>query len=234
MQTHWRLALMFNAPGADLVPFAAALRAGVEAIRHAADGCPVRIGVADRHPDLGGKEPVVGAREAGETDGAVEVSIPNARVRDLDAICAALRPLVEEIAEGGSMQVMTGPMFHMVPVRAGGLFLSLAFRRDPGTTNAQFRQWWHDQHSGIAIPVLGEGLLAYDQVHVDHDMSRRLAGAFGVPDAEYDAYDNLTWEDRDAYLHSISDPVAMATVLADEQGRIDHASMRHALMVDIG
>lgn len=229
MQTHWRLALMFNAAGGNLGQLEATLRASRIAIRSAA-GHPVRLGVADRHPDLGSGVPD-GTREV---DGAIEVSIPNSQVDAIGVICASLQPLLAGIIEPGSVHLMAGPMFHMVPVRTGNCFLSLAFRREPGTTSAQFRDWWFNQHSKLAIPVLGEGLLAYDQVHVDQDAARAAAAGFGADYAEYDAYDNLTWADRYGYLHSISDPVRMAEVFADEEGRIGKAGKRFAIMQDIG
>jgi len=122
----------------------------------------------------------------------------------------------------------------MVPVRDGGAFLSLAFRRDPATTSEQFQTWWRYQHAGVAIPVLGPGMLAYDQVHVDFAATEAVARAFGVERVAYDAYDNLTWADFRAFLTSISDPEGMMRVYADEVGRIDNSSRRHAIMRKIG
>ncbi len=229
MQTHWRLAVMFDAPGGDLAALEAALRQAKDAIRAAAGGHPVRIGVADRHPDL------AGVAEAGQrtVDGAVEVTFPKDRAGEVPDVCRALRPVIAGLTDLASVEVMAGPMYHMVPVRTGGTFLSLAFRRFPGTTNQEFRAWWNKQHAPIAIPVLGEGLLAYDQVHVKMDAAKIAAEAFGVAYSHYDAYDNLTWADRQAFLNSISDAEAMATIAADEVGRIDDPSRRSALMTDL-
>ena len=86
----------------------------------------------------------------------------------------------------------------------------------------------------MAIPVLGDGLLAYDQVHVEQPVSADAAEAFGAEHVEYDAYDNLTWTDRYGYLHSISDDEAMVPVYADEVGRIDPVGRRSAIMTEIG
>jgi hypothetical protein len=91
-----------------------------------------------------------------------------------------------------------------------------------------------NQHSRIATPVLEPELLAYDQVHVDHAVSQSVAAAFGVPYVEYDAYDNLTWQDRRAFVNSCTkDLEGMARIAADEVGRIDNSSRRHALMREI-
>jgi hypothetical protein len=145
-----------------------------------------------------------------------------------------LRPLLAEFADLASVEVMAGPIFSMLPARPGNAFLSLAFRRCPGTTSQQFREWWLQQHSRIAIAALGPGLLAYDQVHVDQAASKSAANALDVPYVEYDAYDNLTWRDHHAFLESCTqDLEGMARIRADEIGRIDDTSRRHSLMREI-
>lgn len=225
MPENWRLAVMLDARGGDVPALEEGLKRVGNSIRAAARAKSVRLGVADLHPDL-----VTGGCRV---DGAVEVTFPEAQLMDLSVFAAELRPLLENLAEPGSIEIMIGPMFSMVPVREGGTFLSLAFRRFPGTTSPQFRDWWFNQHSKIAIPVLGEGLLAYDQVHVDAVASEAAAAAFGVPPVQYDAYDNLTWADRFAFLHSCSDAEGMATIARDEVGRIDDPSRRAALMYEV-
>lgn len=233
MQTHWRLALMFDVPGNDPDALEPALRRAGDNLRAAAMGLEFRMGVADRHSDLGDFAQRGAAKGWADVDGAIEISVANDRTGDIPAICRALRPVMSGFCDPSSVHVMAGPMFNMVPVRRGGTFLSLAFRRDPAITSAQFRDWWYNRHSGIAIPVLGDGLLAYDQVHVEQAISIAAAQAFGTDHVDYDAYDNLTWADRDAYLHSISDQAAMAEVFADEVGRIDPASRRSAMMTEV-
>ena len=233
VQTHWRLALMFDTPDHDLAALGAALMRNGEALRSAAAGNHVRMGVADRHADLGEWAQRNTDKLFADVDGAIEISIVNDRIAEIPDICRALRPVIAGFSDLGSVQVMVGPMFHMVPVRTGGTFLSLAFRRDPATTSAQFRDWWYNRHSAVAIPVLGDGLLAYDQVHVEQQVSAAAAKAFGANYVEYDAYDNLTWTDRYGYLHSISDDEAMIPVYADEVGRIDPVGRRRAIMTEI-
>lgn len=233
MANSWRLAFMFDAPGGDLGALEAGLTRAADQIRALAGDAHVRLGVADAHPDLGA------LRDRGETklrsvDGAVEVTVAPARAGDLPQTARALREIVAGLGAPGSIEVMTGPIFPIVPVRDGGAFLSLAFKRYPGTTSEEFRAWWLRQHSAVAVPVLGPGLLAYDQVHVDPAATEAVARAFGVAVVEYDAYDNLTWDDHDAFLHSISDPEGMARVFADEVGHIDDPSRRNALMRKIG
>jgi hypothetical protein len=225
---------MFDAPGHDLARLELALQRAAAAIRTAAGPHPVRIGVADRHPDLGG-----GGDEAYDVanwrsvDGAIEVSLANAQVDQIADVCRRLRPIVAGFADIASVEVMAGPMFAMVPVRRGGTFLSLAFRRDPAITSQQFSDWWLHRHAPMAIPVLGPGLYAYDQVHVDMVVTAQAAAAFGVPAAEYDAYDNLTWDDRYGFLESCSDTAGMAELSQDEIGYIGPGTRRHALMVEV-
>lgn len=233
MQTHWRLAVMFDTPGHHLDALADALRQSGNTLRAAAMGQPFRMGVADRHPALGAFALRGEGKGWADVDGAIEVSIPNDRVNDIPDICRALRPVIADLCVPASIDIMAGPMFHMVPVRRGNTFLALAFRRDPAITSAQFKDWWYNHHSGAAVPVLGNGLLAYDQVHVEQPVSLVAAQAFGTDHVEYDAYDNLTWADRYGYLHSISDQEAMAPVYADEVGKIDPTSRRSAMMTEI-
>ena len=177
MHTHWRLAFMFDAPGADLAALAEAMKRGGDTIRAAAAPHHVRMGVADRHADLAA---YMASAEGGRTvrvDGAIEISIANERQSEIPALCQAMRPVLAGLADMNTVHVMTGPMHHMVPVRSGECFLSLAFRHDPAITPAQMHDWWINHHAGHAIPVLGEGLLAYDQVHVSRPVSETAAAA---------------------------------------------------------
>jgi hypothetical protein len=233
MDQNWRLAFMFDAPGGDLAGLEEALSRAGDTFRRLAGEGHLRLGVADLDPSLGA------LRDRGDVklrsvDGALEVTLAASRTGEIPQIAQAIGDIVEAFAEPGSIEVMTGPVFSIVPARDGGAFLSLAFRRYPGITSQAFRDWWLNQHSAIATPVLGEGLLAYDQIHVDPAASEAAARAAGVTYVEYDAYDNLTWEDRDAFLRSISNPDDMARVFADEVGHIDDPSRRNSLMRKIG
>ena len=234
VQTHWRLAVMFDAPGHDIAALEAALTAASDAIRAAAGGYPVRIGVDDGRTVASDREDDYDLAAWRGVDGAFEVTLPNANRGAIPDICRALSQVLGGLAEPGSIEVMTGAMHHMVPVRSGGAFLSLSFRRFPGTSEQQFRDWWLLQHSQVAIPVLGEDMLAYDQVHVDQPASRAAADAFGVPYVEYDAYDNLTYQDYAGFLRSVADVAGMNTIAEDEIGRIDNTSRRHSFMREVG
>lgn len=168
-QTHWRLAFMFDALDGDVTALARRLENEAASIGIAAQGNAVRKGVAHRnvaeHSAVNGSHDTAGWRDV---EGAIEVSIPNGSVSSVPTICQAMRPILDRLAAPGSIEVMTGAMFNMVPVRNGGTFLSLSFRRYPGTTVPQFRNWWHNQHAPMATAVLTlEHMLAYDQVHVD-------------------------------------------------------------------
>jgi len=233
-QTHWRLAFMFDAPGGDLDALAEALAALRGDIAAAAQGNAVRMGVAIPEAREVTGEAAHAMEGWAPVDGAIEVSIPNGDEASVPAICTGLRPILERIAEPGSVDVMTGAMHHMVPVRQGDVFLSLSFRRGEGTTVEQFRDWWYNQHAPLCIPILGEGLLAYDQVHVDEAASRAAADALGVPYVDNDAYDNLTWPDHPGYIQSTTgDPEGMGRIAVDEIGRIDNTTRRHALMREV-
>lgn len=234
MADFWRMAVMLDARGNQLSALEAALARAAEPIRRVAGGGEVRLGVADQHPDLGAREDSYETDRWRDVDGAVEISVAGSRTGDLPAIARALREIVDPLAEPGSVEVMTGPVYAMVPPRSGGAFLSLAFRRHPSTTVQQFRDWWRYRHAGVAIPVLGAELLGYDQVHVDPAATEAVARAYGVEPVLYDAYDNLTFVDAQGFLASVSDPEGMARVFADEIGHIDNSSRRHALMRRVG
>jgi hypothetical protein len=229
MSNRWRLALMFDAPLGGFSSLESGLKRSIASIVGIAGDGHVRLGVADTHSDLKFLRENDG-KKMRTVDAAVEVSVPSSRIAELSRIAGSLRSSIEDLADLSSLEIMAGPVFPIVPVREGGVFLSLAFKRYPGTTSKQFRDWWLHQHSKIATPVLGEGLLAYDQVHLDHNTSEQVAHQLGVPPVAYDAYDNLTWADRDAFLRSISDVAELARVNDDEVGRIDDPSRRSALM----
>jgi hypothetical protein len=236
MSDGWRMAFMFDARGGDQAALEAGLAKAAEAIRRAAGEAQVRLGVPD-------DSSAMNARQDGESydiaawrgvDGAVEITVADARSGDLTDIARSVHGIIAPLAAPGSVEVMAGPMFCMVPVRDGEAFLSLAFKRYPGTTSEDFRNWWRFQHAKVAIPVLGAPMLAYDQVHVDPGVTEALARAIGVEPVLYDAYDNLTYENAAGFLASVADLPGMARIAEDELGRIDNTSRRHALMKRVG
>jgi hypothetical protein len=229
LDNDWRLAFMFDARDGDLSRLESMLRRSTEEIVQSVGDAKVRLGVVDSHPDV----TFMRQREPGvmrSVDGAIEINVAASRASDLPNIAQSLRDTVKTVSSDGSLEILTGPVFSIVPVREGEVFLSLAFRRDSRTTSEEFRRWWLRQHSVIAAPVLGAGLLAYDQMHVEAYASEAIAFLIGVRPAYYDAYDNLTWADRDAFPASISDEAGMDAVVADEVGRIDNTSRRRSLM----
>jgi hypothetical protein len=230
MQTHWRLALMFDARGGDMAALEKALGNARDTIEVAAGGNAVRLGVAMHNPEVDEREGAHDVANWRHVDGAVEVSVPNDHAASIPGICKAIAPILMPLVAERSIEAMAGPMHNMVPVQSGEAFLSLAFRRYPGTTVDDFQAWWYSQHAPLCIPILGEEMLGYDQVHVDPDMTRRSAEASGVPFVEYDAYDNLTFHSQEGFLKACSDEAGMALIAKDEDGRIDNTSRRHALM----
>jgi hypothetical protein len=228
MNTHWRLAVMFDGRY-DLASLEADLRRTTKRLVEIAGDAHLRMGVADMHSDLDFLRTQDGIKRR-TVDAAVEVTVANSRTEELPRIAGLLRDPIANVAADSSVEIMAGPVFSIVPARDGEVFLSLAFQRYPGTTSEQFRTWWLHQHSKVATPVLGDDLLAYDQVHVDPQTTAQAAIEFGTAPTHYDAYDNLTWVNRAGFLHSISDKTEMERVYADEVGRIDGSTQRAALM----
>jgi hypothetical protein len=230
MSNVWRMAFMFDAQGGNLSALEEGLVRSTDAIRRLTGDGHLRIGVAD-NPDPGARtETDYAVDQWRKVDGAVEITVAAVRAGDLAALSKSLREPLTTLVEPSSVEVMAGPMFPMVTPRVGETFLSLAFKRFPGTTPDEFRNWWRFQHAGVAIPVMGPGMLAYDQVHVDLATTEAVARAFGVAPVAYDAYDNLTWANRHGFLTSVNDEEGMTRIFADEVGRIDNGSRRHALM----
>jgi hypothetical protein len=233
MDDSWRLAFQLDAPDDDLDGLERALSRSSQTIRLIVGDGHVRMGVADQHPDLAEIQARRKTLHRG-ADGAIEVTIGAERARAIPEIAQALEAVITGLAAPWSVELTAGPVYPMVPVREGETFLSLAFRRYPGTTSQQFRDWWRYQHAPLCIPILGEVMLAYDQVHVDAAATEAACRAFGTPATPYDAYDNLTWADPHGFLTSISDAPAMQRIFEDEQGRIDDPSRRHTLMRRVG
>jgi EthD domain len=172
------------------------------------------------------------ARAPGSVEAAVEITGADGMEDELAAGAGDLGQLLLPLIDVSQAALTVGPTYRIVKPQNGTVFLSLSFKRYPGTSVADFRRWWLMQHAQVAAPLLPE-LLAYDQVHVDHELSNRAAGAAGLPYVPYDAYDNLTWESEDAFIRSTSDPQAMRTIYEDEVGHIDHGTYRGALMDQI-
>ena len=209
-----------------------ALVEGAAEMRTLIGEASLRLGIVDRSPEYGDGD---GGGSASRTvDAAVEVTLAASRATGLPEVARSLFAVIGSLAEPGSVEVMAGPMFPMVPQRDGGSILSLAFSRYPGTTSQQFRDWWRLQHAPLAIRVLGPGLLAYDQVHVDHVITVALAEACGIAAYPYDAYDNLTWASPSDFLASLTDADGMAELSKDETGRIDNDTRRSAMLRRIG
>lgn len=225
----WRLAVIFDAPDGDRQGLRRELKAATNNIHTAAQGGSVRIGTASFFMnDLVRK----GQDYAGwrTNDAAVEVTVGASRTSELPAIAARLRTALEPMIDMTSVEVMSGPTYMMLPPRLGDCVLSLSFRRDPARTKQEFSRWWYYQHAGVAIPVMGDAVLAYDQVHCDDETTGAVSDAFGVPAQYYDAYDNLTWANLKSFLEPRYDPEGSQRIGDDEIGWIDNDSRRHAIL----
>jgi hypothetical protein len=227
----WRMAFVFDAADGDqdrLRDEVAQLGARLPALP---DEVRLRAGVVDHSPEFSNAPEGDHDTAIGRTlDAAIELTFPAAGLDAMVACAPQVAGVIETIAAPGSIEVMAGPMFAMVPQRDGDTILSLAFVRYPGTTSKQFRDWWRQQHAPLAIRVLGPGLLAYDQVHVDLEVTEALSAACGHAAYGYDAYDNLTWASPADFVASLADAEGMAALFRDEADRIDNDSRRHAML----
>jgi len=227
----WRMAFVFDAAGGDLDRFRDEFaRLDVGRLALPAD-VRLRTGVVDHDPAFGNAPETDHDTAIGRTlDAAIELTFPGAQLHALVACAPQLAGIIGALAAPGSVEVMAGPMFAMVPQREGDTILSLAFVRYPGTTSKEFRDWWKLQHAPLAIRVLGPGLLAYDQVHVDREVTEALCETCGCSAYGYDAYDNLTWASPADFVASLADAEGMAELFRDETGRIHNGSRRHAML----
>ena len=227
----WRMAFVFDAADSDLDWLRDEL-VRLDAILPALPGnVRLRKGVVDHSPEFGSAPETDHDTAIGRTlDAAIELTFPAAQLNAVLDRAPQLAGAVGPLAAPGSIEVMAGPMFAMVPQRDGDTILSLAFSRYPGTTSQQFRDWWRLQHAPLAIRVLGPGLLAYDQVHVDRAITEALSTACGLVAYHYDAYDNLTWASPGDFVASLTDAEGMAQLYQDEAGRIDNDTRRHAMI----
>lgn len=227
----WRMAFVFDAADGDLDRLRHAL-ARLDAMLPALPGeVRLRTGVVDHSPEFGNAPEGDHDTAIGRTlDAAIELTFPAAQLDAVVEYAPNLANTIGALAAPASVEVMAGPMFAMVPQRDGDTILSLAFVRYPGTASNQFRDWWKLQHAPLAIRVLGPGLLAYDQVHVDREVTEALSEACGTPAYGYDAYDNLTWASPAAFVASLADVEGMAQLFRDEAERIDNDSRRHAML----
>ena len=172
-------------------------------------------------------------RKPGTLSAAIEVTMAEAQLQQLAGGAEQLGRLLQPLIDPAQAALTVGITYRILLPRDGAVFLSLSFKRYPDTSIEAFRKWWLEQHSKVAAPLLLPLLLAYDQVHVDHELSCQASARASLPYVPYDAYDNLTWASRQAYIDSVSDPDSMRKIYEDELGHIDHATYRGALMNEL-
>jgi hypothetical protein len=220
--------MLYPANGMSVATFNEALRDRGAALLEsaAAWGASVRLGA--REPS----DPSVESRaDLVPVAAALELTAPEEALGRLCDHSADITTALAPIVDLGASRLMAG-MTHRVitPAAEGDTFLSLAFRRQPGTSIEDFRAWWLHQHAGVATRHLLPELLAYDQVHVDGALSERASIAAGVTYEPYDAYDNLTWASLDMCVRSTSKPGSEQEIYEDEIGHLDHSTYRGAIM----
>jgi hypothetical protein len=220
---HWRLAFMLDARDGEAARLGERLVAMADRFLSAAPaGARLRIGA--QRAGQGRQEDRGDGRRFKTVDAAIELTLGAAHADALTGVAGEIGAAIRDEVVPERSAAMAGPMYSMVPPQDGDVFLSLAFRRAPGTTNGEFRHWWQYQHAVLCVPLLTPEMLAYDQVHLDQDRSRAITRAAGFPDHDYDAYDNLTWANETSGARASSDRVIMQTILEDEIGHIDHAT----------
>jgi hypothetical protein len=194
---------------------------GTEFARLAGD-FDVSVRVGTRHPaSISSERP---DSRVAETAGAVEVSVPEARLETLPQCARSFGPLLAAIADTERSIVAAGPVHHIVEPKKGALFLSVVFRRHSSITPEQFHEWWLNQHAPLATSFLLPEMLAYDQVHLRQDLSEHASIEARFAYHRYDAYDNLTWADYESSLRSVSKPGLAEAMSEDDHERIDRAS----------
>jgi hypothetical protein len=223
------MAFMLHAPvGVSDTEFFDAIKARRPDLAAVTQSVDAGLRVGTRHPrdheSAGHGETMPEAIEA-----AVEVTMSEEKLAGLLALAGRIGELVVDVADTERSIVTVGPMHRIVEPRPGDLFLSLTFQREPGTTLEELHQWWINQHAVVATRLLPE-VLAYDQVHVDHQLSEQASREAGFAYRCYDSYDNVTWANYDEFVQSVSKPGLPETILQDEEGHIGQGTKVGALM----
>ena len=207
-----------------------------DGVRELARSCADRLGAdAVLRPGVRiAEDPLaamLGARDApGHVDAIVEASVPAST--DPTRLVEALRGFgaeFERVAEPGTVALMAGRA-HLIWPDDGRLVLALAARRDPAITVDELRHWWIEQHAALIQQVVRPRSLGYDQLHVDRDLSRRASESAGLPYVPFDMFDSIDVDAvTDLTQSTLMEPETAQRLYEDEQGHVDHSSLRGAL-----
>jgi hypothetical protein len=230
-----RLAFMLHAaPGVSFESFAEQLTASAPRLRELASSFGATLRMGTKYP-----VPIPPAEDgtprgfSESTDGAVEVSLGEDGLAELIAHAGEFGAALAPFSDTQRSLVLTGIMHHVFEPSDGDIFLSLTFRREPGTTLQEMREWWLNTHAVVATGVQRPEMIGYDQVHVEHDASEQASKNAGFAFRQYDSYDNVTWEHYDGFIASIVKPGGMEKIRADEEGHLDHSTYIGSLMAPI-
>jgi hypothetical protein len=218
--TAGRLAFQLRSLAGTEDEFQTSFAGAVDELLDTAASCLLAIRIGERHT-MGIPVEHTGGHPHVEPLAAVELSGTLGRLIETAALFGAV---LTRVADPGRSVVTLGPKYEMVAPERGDLFLSLSFRRDPSISPREFQTWWRERHGPLAIAHLKPQLLAYDQVHVDLELSAAAASAAGFAHQPFDAYDNVTWADYEGFLASIAKPGLMDLMREDERGFIDASS----------
>jgi hypothetical protein len=227
-----RLAFMLHAPAnvPETVLFES-LRTRRQDLAKLARSFDAGLRMGTLHPfGLSSEDSSSEVRVVEPVEAAVEFSVSEDRLAELCAHARQMGELLNNIADAQRSIVVVGPMHHVIEPQPGDLFLTTTFRREPGTTIEEMRDWWLNQHAEVACRFMLPEMLAYDQVHVEHDLSEQASIDAGFGYREYDSYDNLTWAGIEEFHRGVSKPGSDKTIFADEVGHLDHTSYVGALM----
>jgi hypothetical protein len=226
--------MLKTSTGLPFADFAEQLRSRRPELAAVADSVGAQLRVGVRHPrdeeSLTDDERTPGSIQRETIDGAVEVSVAEQRLDELSARAGELGSVLADLSDTQKSIITLGVMHHVIEPRQGEVFLSLTFRRAPGTTLDQLHEWWLNQHAAIAMSFMLPETLAYDQVHVDHQLSEQASLAAGFAYRRYDSYDNLTWANYGEVFKSIDKPGAAEALYEDEVGHIDHSTYVGSIM----
>ncbi len=212
----------------DGSPTEAGLKACANAMaeRMGRDRTVVRLGVRD--PDV----PSVWLAQRNDMapiDAAIEATLKEGD--DLETLingCRGLGRDLEGIADPGTSAVLAGIAYLIIPGSAA-TFIALAGRRDPRISIEEMRRWWLEQHAVLVQRIVRPVSNGYEQLHVDHELSRRAAEAAGFIVEEYDAFDSIFYRTADEFLKAATNPQVARRLYEDELGHVDHTSFRGAV-----
>lgn len=119
------------------------------------------------------------------------------------------------------------PLSQGLETGEGRVRVVFLLKRKPGVSIRQFQQHWGEIHSQIfsGIGLVQRNIVHYEQVHVDHAATAKLAAKFGYDPLPFDGIAIEEAESWEKLLEVLLDAEAMAPVAADEANFLDRESL---------